>query len=539
MSQTAPEDSPPAGRKRVILVHIRDPQFYSYNKGARAANGNPQIMGFPPIGIMTLSAVLKRAGHKCRMFDQAHPDTVDDDILNAVARDKPDLVGLSFLSTTSYPYAKLLARKLRKAYPDLRLAFGGVFVSLNDADVAAQCPEVDFVCRGDGERVILDLLDHLDAPGRVPGVTWTDNGTVVRNSSLPIERDLDQWPAPDRESLGLDFLESMPLDVPVVLSMDRFTTMQTSRGCPWKCAFCDIPVFGEGKWRPRSPEHVVAELKSLEDAGYRSVYFLDDNFLLHTKRIERICELILEAGLKIKWACEGRVDCKEQDRIFKLLADAGCRTLMFGIESGSQKVLDRLNKKQTIEQISSAVRSAKRSGIEIVHGFFVVGTPGEAPEDMAKCFDLAAELPLDTFGFNRLCTYRGTPLWKEYVKRGLIDDKKDWYKYFKCSEIDPTCMSGERINGIRKDGFKRLFIYKLLHYPWQTFWLLRRLLKTISLRDMWIILFKPFFGKSKGATRAELLSRAVEHGDQKDAAAELTQAGDDELDSRAASLTNR
>ncbi len=123
-----------------------------------------------------------------------------------------------------------------------------------------------------------------------------------------LDRNLDQWPFPDRESLPLDFVESMPLDVPAVLSMERFTTMQTSRGCPWPCVFCDIPIFNEGKWRSRSPEHVVAEFEQLQKDGYGAVYFVDDHFLLQPKRIEAICKGINDRGVEIQWGCEGRVD---------------------------------------------------------------------------------------------------------------------------------------------------------------------------------------------------------------------------------------
>ena len=130
---------------------------------------------------------------------------------------------------------------------------------------------------------------------------------------------------------------------------------------------------------------------------------------------------------------------------------------MFGIESGSQKILDRLKKEQTLAEIETAVTNAKKAGIEIVHGFFVVGNPDETDEDMRATFDFASKLPLDTFGFNRLCVYRGTPLWQEYVKRGLVNDATDWYKYFKCSEIDPTCLPGEVINRVRQRGLRRLF----------------------------------------------------------------------------------
>jgi radical SAM superfamily enzyme YgiQ (UPF0313 family) len=514
---------------RVFLIHIRDPQFYALPAKTRAKNGNIRVMGFPPIGIMSLSAVLKREGHECVMFDQANPDTPNDVIIEEIRRQRPALVGMSFLSTTSYPYAKILARQIRAIDATVRLAFGGVFASLNAGLVKLQCPEVNFVCRGDGEQFILDLLAHLDDPDTVEGLTWMKDGQVINNPNRVTERHLDQWPFPDRDSLKLDFIESMPLDVPAVLSMERFTTMQTSRGCPWPCVFCDIPIFNDGKWRFRSAEHVVAEFKHLQELGYGAVYFVDDHFLLKPKRIEAICQGVIDQKIDIEWGVEGRVDSVCQ-HLFPIMAKAHCRTIMFGIESGSQMVLDRLKKEQTLDDIESAVTNAKRAGIEIVHGFFTVGNPDETVEDMRATFDFASRLRLDTFGFNRLCVYRGTPLWQEYVQRGLVSDVTDWYKYFKCSEIDPTCLPGEVINAERNAGLKRLFVYKLRHYPIQTFRLLKRFLRYMPVRDVVYLIIKPFLGKGKGATKAEVLSRAVEHGAMKDAAAQLTQLSDEALD---------
>ncbi|MDP8263598.1 MAG: radical SAM protein [Candidatus Ancaeobacter aquaticus] len=479
----------------VFLIYIRDPQFHTLASEPRAENGKINIIASPPLGIMTLSAVLKQAGHECTMFDQANPETPNKVIIEKIQKEKPDIVGLSFLSTTSYPHAKTLARDIRTANIKVPLAFGGVFASLNAKEIKTQCPDVDFICRGDGEELILDLLKNLNNLASVKGLTWTKNGQIINNPDRELNFDLDQWPFPDRESLSLEFVEAMPLDVPVVLSKKRFTTMQTSRGCPWACVYCNIPILTKKKWRPRSAQHIINELKHLTDLGYGAVYFVDDNFLLQPERIEEICKGIQDNNLTIEWGCEGRVDSTAQ-HLFPTMVKANCKSMMFGIESGSQNVLNRLNKKQTLAKIKSAVIDSKRAGIERVHGFFVVGTPDEKIEDIKATFDFASKLPLDTFNFNRLCVYRTTPLWDEYTKRGLIDDKADWYKYFKCSDIDPTCLPSEVINKQRKIGFCRLFIHKIIYFPIQTIRLLYLFTRYMKFRSIFYIIVKPFL-KSK------------------------------------------
>jgi radical SAM superfamily enzyme YgiQ (UPF0313 family) len=250
---------------------------------------------------------------------------------------------------------------------------------------------------------------------------------------------------------------------------------------------------------------------------------------LQPKRIESICNGIKEAGVTIQWGCEGRVDSTAQ-HLFPAMAEAHCRTVLFGIESGSQRMLDRLKKEQTLEQIESAVTNAKRAGIEIVHGFFVVGLPDETEEDLRQTFRFVSRIRVDSFGFNRLCVYRGTPLWHEYVQRGLVDDMRDWYKYFKCTEIDPTCLPGEVVHRIRSREMRRLLLYKLARYPAQTLRLLGRFMRYMPLRDVVYLIVKPFLGKKAGATQAEIISRAIEHGEFKNRAAELTQLSDDMLE---------
>ncbi len=513
---------------RVVLVHVRD--LFAFPAEERSKRGKPQVIGFPPIGIMCLSAVLKQAGHDCLMFDQANPETPTEVIIDQIRRHRPDLVGLSFLSTSTYPYAKILARQIRAADDRVKLAFGGVFATVNDDRVKQQCPEVDFVCRGDGEQLILDLLERLDHPDSVAGLTWAErDGTVRRNPARPPERDLDRWPFPDRESLPLDFLEALPVGVPAVLSTERFATMQTSRGCASQCVFCDIPAYGQGKIRARSAEHVVAELRLLQEQGYGSVSFADDQFLFWPKRIEAICRGITDNGITLRWGCEGRVDSKCTE-LFPTMARSGCRSIAFGVESGSQKVLDRIKKNQTLEQIELAVTRAKTAGIETVHAFFLIGCPDETAEDIGRTFRFASRLLIDSLGVNRLEVFRGTPLWQEYVERNLVSDETDWYKSLECSEIDPTVLSKDEIERLRAAGMRRLIAYKLLRHPLQVSRLLRRLARNMPLRNVLYLLVKPFLRRKTGATRSEVLARAVDDRQVRKAATDLTRLSDQELE---------
>jgi radical SAM superfamily enzyme YgiQ (UPF0313 family) len=403
-----------------------------------------------------------------------------------------------------------MARRLKAEAPMVPIIVGGAFATLNADRILEDCPDIDCVGVGEGEELLPDYLDHLDDPGAVAGLVWRRDGAVVENAPRPLLQNLDQYPYPDRESLPIDYIESLPLDVPAVLSLDKFCTVQTSRGCPYSCIYCDIPSLGEGRWRSRSPEHVLGELQQLSDQGYRSIYLTDDHFLINRKRIEAICRGIIEGKLTFRWGCEGRVDSVGIDQL-PVMRQAGCNFLAFGVEAGTQKVLDRLKKKQTPAQIENAVREAKRQGIDRLHGFFVVGSPGETEADILESFRFAARLELDTFGFNRLCVYRGTPLWHEYVARGIIDDQRDWHKWFKCSDIDPTTVSSAVVNRTRAKGYRLLFLHRIFKRPLRTGRLLRAFGRHMKLSDIVRLLSSPFRRRTL-TRRPELPARMMDLG---------------------------
>lgn len=480
---------------KVFLVYVRDKNFFrSLPKEldrSRSSNGRIKVMGFPPLGIQTLAPVLRRHGHRVRMFDTCHPQMQAEHIVQAEKEERPDVIALSFLSTTTYPAVKNLAKRLKSRAPQIPIIVGGAFASMNSNRILGDCSAIDCVGVGEGEELLPDYLTNLADPASVTGLVWRNGKEIVQNTLRPLIRDLNQFPYPDRTSLPIDYIESLPLDVPAVLSLDKFCTIQTSRGCPYSCIYCDIPSLSRGKWRCRSPEHVLGEMEQLDDLGYRSIYLTDDHFLVNRRRIGAICTGIIERRLKFRWGCEGRVDAVALDQL-PLMKKANCNFLAFGVEAGTQKNLDRLHKKQTLKQVNHAVSEAKRHGIERVHGFFVIGSPGETEKDVMASFRLAARLKLDTFGFNRLCAYRGTPLWQEYVIRGIIDDERDWHKWFKCSDIDPTVLPSAAVNRVRMKGYAWLFAHRVLCRPIRTWKLLRMFGRHMKKFDLLKLLWSPF-----------------------------------------------
>ncbi|MEI7732044.1 MAG: radical SAM protein [Verrucomicrobiota bacterium] len=497
----------------VFLVYVGDDDFSRVlpeEQSSKSADGRVKVMAFPPLGIQTLAPVLRQRGHQVRMFDTCHPQMKADDIAQAIRQEQPKVIALSFLSTTTYPAVKHMARRLKAEAANIPIIVGGAFATLNADRILEDCADIDCVGRGEGEELLPDYLEHLDAPGSVAGLVWRSNGKVITNAPRPLIRDLDQYPYPDRTSLPIDYIESLPLDVPAVLSLDKFCTVQTSRGCPYSCIYCDIPSLGEGRWRSRSPAHLLGELQQLNDQGYRSIYLTDDHFLINRKRIDEICRGIIARKLAFHWGCEGRVDSMGIEQL-PIMREAGCDFLAFGVETGSQKVMDRLNKKQTLAEVEHAVREAKRQGIARVHGFFVVGSPDETEADIAASFRFAARLELDTFGFNRLCAYRGTPLWKEYVARGIIDDERDWHKWFKCSDIDPTTLASAEVNRLRAKGYGRLFLQRIFMRPFRTWKLLRAFGRHMKTTDILKLLSSPF--RRRTLTRKpELPARMIDAG---------------------------
>jgi radical SAM superfamily enzyme YgiQ (UPF0313 family) len=483
----------------IFMIFIRDEIYYSLlpeklNK-LMGESKNIRVMALPPLGIQTLSPIARQQGHQVQMFDTCHPQMKTKHILREVKDQRPDVIALSMLSVNTYRIVKSMTKQIKNIAPNMPIIVGGVFASVHAVHILRDCESVDCVGVGEGEELLPDYLDNTNDPGAVAGLIWRKGDEIISNEPRPLLEDLDKYPYPDRTSLPIDYIEALPLDVPAVFSLKKFCTMQTTRGCPFNCIYCDIPAYSNHRWRFRSPENVLGEMQELNDMGFGSIYLTDDHFLLKRDRIRDICKGIISRKFDFHWSCEGRVDSKAIDQI-ALMSQANCKTLMFGIEAGTQKILDRLRKRQTLDQIEYAVNEAKKHGIERTHGFFVIGSPGETKEDIMESFRFAARLNLDTFNFGRLCVYRGTPLWEEYVEGGIIDDERDWYKWFKCSDIDPSVLPTRDLNRIRMKGYASLFFRRMFGHPVRSYKLIRSFSRNMAMSDIIKLISSPFTKRS-------------------------------------------
>jgi radical SAM superfamily enzyme YgiQ (UPF0313 family) len=233
---------------------------------------------------------------------------------------------------------------------------------------------------------------------------------------------VDALPFPDRDLAGMQYRSAI---FGVKINSRKFTTLLSSRGCPFNCSFCGIRKFTRRAWRPRSVENVMAELEYLQSEGYEQFLFADDNFTLDSKRVSRLCQNIKKEGMDIDWFCDSRVDHVSYE-MFREMVNSGCRCLFFGIESANQRILDYYRKGITPEQSEKAVSKARKAGLDVIVGSFIVGAPDETRREVINTLQFANRLDIDVPDVNILGAHVGTDIWDDLVAKRLLNEDEQW-----------------------------------------------------------------------------------------------------------------
>jgi radical SAM superfamily enzyme YgiQ (UPF0313 family) len=391
-----------------------------------------------PIGLAYLASVL-RDRHDVKVLDANVLGYSLDDVRRELKEFYPDVVGITSVTPSIYQ-AYQVAKIAKDVREDCKVVVGGPHATFLPDQTLKECRYIDIIVRSEGEETIRELAEAFEKGGweRVKGITFRKGDCIVSNDLRPLIKDIDEIPFPSWDLLPMDKYQ---------FCGQRYAFMLTSRGCPFNCSFCASSRLFGGFWRGRSPENVVEEIRILhEKFGIRNIEFADDTFTLNQKRVERICEEIVGEGLDISWGASSRVDTLSRGLVEKM-RKAGCWIIFLGIESGSQKILDAVGKRITIEQARRAVKIVKEAGIQVL-GSFIIGFLQDTMETINETIRFAKTLNLDYAEFSILTPYPGTPIY-EHAKKNNLLLTEDWSKY---TGLEPII----KIEGVSSSKLKSL-----------------------------------------------------------------------------------
>jgi radical SAM superfamily enzyme YgiQ (UPF0313 family) len=410
-----------------------------------------------PLGLAYLAAVLQRDGHQVRVIDAAVLNLSDEQIAGEVRQFHPHLIGITTL-TPRYRIALSLASKLKAEF-DVPILIGGSHVTaLPEETMRNRC--FDFAAVGEGETTMVELArameKHQDL-SKVKGIVYRQGDEVVMTESRPLIDDLDTIPFPAR-----DLLPSLGKYRPSPASYKRLpqATMMTSRGCPYRCAFCDRSVFGN-RARTRTARNVVDEMELLVTKyGAREIRFWDDIFNIDQQRVIDICEEVLSRKLDVPWTCLARANHMNA-QVLEAMAKAGCWQVDYGIESGNQTILNGIVKGQTLDQVERVVKMTRKAGIG-VRGFFMLALPGETESTMRDTIQFAKRLDLTSAVFHVTTPFPGTDLFNIARETGELRPEVSYDAYMLGFSEDipyvPKGLTAQRIRDIEHNAYWEFYL---------------------------------------------------------------------------------
>jgi radical SAM superfamily enzyme YgiQ (UPF0313 family) len=369
-----------------------------------------------------LASALRADGHEVQILDLLLSRTTSEKIERRMARFRPELVGITSV-TLNHHIASFVAEVVRKCDERVPIAMGGPHVSFEIEGSFRDLPALDFIGIGEGEQTMLELARALEGSldlRDVRSLALRDGERVVRTPPRPPESQLDRLPAPARDLAPITRY----------LAFDAPASIVTSRGCPYSCAFCSAPAWTGRRVRYRTPGPCVDEIEDLGRLGFREVAIEDELFTLNRKHLLAICGELIRRDTGIHWNAFSRVDTITPE-IVETMARAGCQAICFGVESGSQEILDLVNKKSDLQKVREAMRMTQAAGVSAI-GSFIIGLPGETEETLRKTLEFAQELHEEfgsLCGFHVLAPFPGSEVRERATDYGLEILTNDWSKY--------------------------------------------------------------------------------------------------------------
>jgi anaerobic magnesium-protoporphyrin IX monomethyl ester cyclase len=374
----------------------------------------------PPMASMYLAAYVRKMGYNPKILDMDLDNLSFEDALKYVESTSPKILGITaFTSTVKTAYKLLDAIKER--IKDIVTVIGGPHVTFMP-DEALSHQGVDIVAIGEGEETLYELIEAYEKNkdlSEVKGIVYKNkNGEIKMTKPRPFIQNLDEIPFPARDLVDYErYRWNGVLEAP----------MLTTRGCTFQCQYCSSSEMMGRRYRMRSVQNVIDEIKEVQEKYHvRDIEFIDDTFTLNMKRASEVMKAIISEKLDVRLSLSSRVNTINEE-LMQQLKKGGTENIYYGIESGSQRVLDLMKKGIKLEQAEAAVNLAKKYGIKVL-GSYILGYPGETPDEMNQTIKFSIKLNTDYAQYSILTPFPGTPIYYELDEKGLIMTK-DWDLY--------------------------------------------------------------------------------------------------------------
>jgi radical SAM superfamily enzyme YgiQ (UPF0313 family) len=376
---------------------------------------------YPPLGLAYIAAGIEEEA-EVKVIDSEAMNYNYKDISRIIRDFQPDIVGMSVYFTTinrCYKVAEI-AKSINK---DIKVVLGGAQATLDHNLVKNK--NIDFGIYGEGEisfRNLIKAIDKKSPLSKVNGLIWKNKGKLITNKPQPLIKNLDEFPMPARHLFPMDKYHSS-----ANLRGKKTLNIMTSRGCPYRCTYCAGSLIFGGTYRYNSPERVIAELKELKEKyGADDVQFYDETFTANRQRTIDLCDKMIKAELGLEWSCFTRVNLVDKELLEKM-KEAGCYQIFYGLESGSQRLLNLIKKGTTLEQARTAMKLTHKAGIETWVSF-MIGLPTETKEESEQTIKFALEVDPNFVQFPIATPYPGTEMYTLAKKEGkfLTDNWNDF-----------------------------------------------------------------------------------------------------------------
>jgi radical SAM superfamily enzyme YgiQ (UPF0313 family) len=398
---------------------------------------------------MYAAAGCETGGAECRLIDYPAEGQSWSELERDLREIRPNAVILC-ITTPSLVEDMQAARLVKKVDPEIVTMAEGAHFNTLDVASLEKYPALDAVFRGECEETCEEVARGLPLED-IKGLTWrAADGRIVRNPSRPLLKDIDRIAFPSRHLVNNDFYIRPD-------TTSKQTTIVTNRGCPFSCTYCLANQMSGLRNRMRSPENVVAEIKEcIEKFNIRGFLFRSDLFTATPRWVMELSDLIISEGLDIDWACNSRVDTISEDMLRKMKA-SGCWIIAFGVESGDQDVLDKLNKKATVEQSFEAVDLCRKTGVRS-SVYLLFGLPWDTHESLQANIDYGKKLNPDFLEIFFVYPFPGTPMYDQAVEMGLLKDGDIPTSAYGEPSMPTLHMTEEELASWRKKALRQYYL---------------------------------------------------------------------------------